>query len=82
MDEAITPYHFRTRQINLEFTEAEGKKVKTYQMIAFFIEDDDLVAKRFHAKSRDFSLLYSCNALNIFIHRLTRQFIRRPHCNL
>lgn len=50
MDEVITPYHFKTRRIKLEFTDGDGKKNNTYPMTAFFIEDDDLVAKRHHAK--------------------------------
>lgn len=50
MYEQLTPYYFNTRLINLDFTEAEAKKSKSYQLTAFFIEDDDVVAKRHHAK--------------------------------
>ncbi len=50
MLEVITPYYFNTRLVNIDFTEADGKKVKNFQLTAFLIEDDDLVAKRHHAK--------------------------------
>jgi hypothetical protein len=53
MFEQLTPYYFNTRLINLDFTEADGKKAKNFQLAAFFIEDDDLVAKRHHAKVMD-----------------------------
>lgn len=50
MYEKITPYHFNTRLVNLDFTEQDGKKAKNHQLTAFLIEDDDLVAKRYNAK--------------------------------
>ena len=50
MYEQITPYYFHTRLVNLDFTESDGKKEKKFQLTAFLIEDDDLVAKRHHAK--------------------------------
>jgi len=50
MYEKITPYHFKTRLVNLTFTESDGKKSKTYELVTFLIEDDDLVAKRWNAK--------------------------------
>jgi len=50
MFEKITPYYFNTRLARLDFTEDDGKKVKDFQLTAFLIEDDDLVAKRHHAK--------------------------------
>jgi hypothetical protein len=45
MYETITPYYFNTRLANVEFVET-GKKGKNFQLAGFFIEDDDLVAKR------------------------------------
>ena len=48
--EPITPYYFHTRLVNLDFTESDGKKDKIFKLTAFLIEDDDLVAKRSHAK--------------------------------
>ncbi len=47
--EVVTPYHFPTRLMNLTLTEP-GKKPKTWDLAAFLIEDDDLTAKRHHAK--------------------------------
>ena len=49
MYEAITPYYFNTRLANLEFIE-DGKKPRNFQLAAFFIEDDDLVADRHKGK--------------------------------
>ena len=48
--ETLTPYYFNTRLVSLDFTEQEGKKAKNYQLTAFLIEDDGLVAKRHNAK--------------------------------
>ncbi len=45
MYEKVTPYYFNTRLANIEFVET-GKKAKNFQLAGFFIEDDDLVAKR------------------------------------
>ncbi len=50
MYEPITPYHFNTRLVNIDFTETDGKKNKNSQLTGILIEDDDLVAKRHHAK--------------------------------
>ena len=50
MYERITPYYFNTRLANVEFSELDGKKTKTFQLAGFFIEDDDKVAKRNKAK--------------------------------
>jgi hypothetical protein len=48
--ENITPYHFQTRMLNLTLVDQNDKKSKTHNMVAFFIEDDDKVAKRFQLK--------------------------------
>jgi hypothetical protein len=50
MYEAITPYYFNTRQVNIDFTDVDGKKNKNYQLTGILIEDDDVVARRHHAK--------------------------------
>ena len=50
MFEEVSPYYFNTRLLNLDFTELDGKKNKPFQLTAFLIEDDDIVAKRHHAK--------------------------------
>ena len=51
--EAVTPYTFSTRLVNLDFWDMTGKKHKNYQLTTFFIEDDDLVADRFGAKVKE-----------------------------
>lgn len=48
--ETITPYTFSTRLVNLDFWESSGKNERNYKLTGFFLEDDDLVAKRHHAK--------------------------------
>jgi hypothetical protein len=48
--EPITQYTFNTRLLNIEFNDVSGKKVKASQVTGFFIEDDDLVAKRYNGK--------------------------------
>jgi hypothetical protein len=49
--EPATPYFFNTRLLNITLEDVDKKK--THEMKAFFIEDDDLVANRFHAKAVD-----------------------------
>ncbi|MBL7844550.1 MAG: hypothetical protein JNK44_11850 [Cyclobacteriaceae bacterium] len=51
--EVISPYHFNTRLVDLTLVDGKGKQAKTYNLMAFFIEDDDLVAKRHKAKVMD-----------------------------
>jgi hypothetical protein len=48
--EPVTPYHFTTRLVDLTLIDQSAKQAKSYTMKAFFIEDDDLVAKRFGGK--------------------------------
>ncbi len=48
----ITDYNFMTRLVNLTLFDENNKKEKTYELKAFFIEDDTPVAKRFDAKMR------------------------------
>jgi hypothetical protein len=48
--ELVTPYHFKTKRLTIEFTD-QGKKNKTVETInGFFIEDDKKVAKRVEGK--------------------------------
>ncbi len=51
--EPTTPYSFNTRLVDLTLSDQGGKQTKTYQVSGFFIEDDNLVAKRFHGKVID-----------------------------
>lgn len=51
--ESITPYHFQTRLVNLTLTDVKDRKSKTHNLVAFIIEDDDKVAKRFQYKISD-----------------------------
>jgi len=47
--EPLTPYHFHTRLADITLTDRSGKP-KTYTIKGFLIEDDDLIAHRFHGK--------------------------------
>lgn len=46
MYEPISQYTFNTRLVNVVFTDLNSKKVKDVNFMGFFIEDDDVVAKR------------------------------------
>jgi hypothetical protein len=48
--EPITPYHFKTRRLQLEYTDQRNRKEKVYQLGAFIIEDIDNVAERNQGK--------------------------------
>ena len=48
--EPISKYTFNTRLANIEFTDNNNKKIKNVPILGFFIEDDDLVAKRHKGK--------------------------------
>ena len=49
--EAITPYAFKTRLANIDFTDERGKKNKDFQLKGILIEDVDKTAKRLQAKA-------------------------------
>ena len=44
--ENISPYHFKTKRVNIDFIEQRGKKTKNFQLKGFLIEDDKRIAKR------------------------------------
>ena len=48
--EKISPYHFKTRLVAIDFTEPNGKKEKKFQLKGFLIEDDKRVAERHEGK--------------------------------
>ena len=48
--ELVSPYHFKTRRVAIDYTDVKGKKEKAYQLEAFVIEDISNVAKRNNAK--------------------------------
>lgn len=48
--ELVTPYHFKTRRLTIEFTDLNKKKTKFETINGFFIEDDKKVAKRAEGK--------------------------------
>ena len=48
--EQISPYHFKTRRVDIDFNEIRGKKNKNFKLKGFLIEDDKRVAKRHEGK--------------------------------
>ena len=48
--EQVSPYHFKTRRVSIDFDEIKRKKTVKYALNGFFIEDDKNVAKRFEGK--------------------------------
>ena len=48
--EIVSTYYFRTRLANVELTEVSQKKPRKYELLAFFVEDNSIVAKRSQGK--------------------------------
>ena len=48
--EIISPFYFKTRRLQLDYTNQKTKDGKNYNLVGFLIEDDDKVAKRFDGK--------------------------------
>ena len=48
--ELISPYHFKTRLVDIELTEPKGKKEKIHFIKGFLQEDDKNIAKKFDGK--------------------------------
>lgn len=46
MYEAVSPYHFKTRLLEIDLNEVRGKKLRNHKLKAFLIEDDKVLAKR------------------------------------
>lgn len=44
--QTLSPYYFNTRLTNLELKETSRKKTRTYNVLAFFVEDNSLAAAR------------------------------------
>lgn len=48
--EEVTPFHFKSRLVNLELTEAKKRKTHVYELLAFMVEDNSKVAERSNGK--------------------------------
>ena len=48
--EIVSPYHFKTRRIQIEFINKTQKGNKKFDLKGFLIEDDDKLAKRFEGE--------------------------------
>lgn len=44
--EQLSPYHFKTRLLEIDYTDLKSKKPKHHKFMGFLIEDDKVVAKR------------------------------------
>lgn len=55
--EPATPYIFNTRLLNITLEELDKKKT-THELMGFFIEDDNVVADRFHGQEIDSTNLH------------------------
>ena len=44
--ELLSSYYFRTRLANFELTETSKRKIRKYNLLTFFVEDNSMVAKR------------------------------------
>lgn len=48
--EVVSPYHFKTRILQVDFDDTNDKKEENYNLIGFLIEDDKNIAERENAK--------------------------------
>ena len=48
--EIISPYYFKTRRLEVDYTDEKTKNEKNFDLTGFLIEDDNKVAKRFDGK--------------------------------
>ena len=48
--EIISPYHFNTRMVTIDFTETRGKKTVIHKLKGFLIEDDKKISARHNGK--------------------------------
>ncbi|WP_229796813.1 hypothetical protein [Algibacter mikhailovii] len=60
--EQLSPYHFKTRLLDIDYIDVKSKKPKKHEFMGFLIEDDKVVAKR-----------HNGNVLNIKVHPLGQE---------
>lgn len=49
--ELISPYHYKTRLANIEFSEEKGTRIRKHNLRAILLEDIDQVARRHHGRT-------------------------------
>lgn len=54
--EIISPFHFKTKLINIDFVEERGQRLKKQELKGILIEDIDKVAKRLGGRQYKFSV--------------------------
>jgi hypothetical protein len=62
--ELITPYHYKTRMVSIDFTEIRGNKTKLHKLKGFLIEDISKTADR-----------HNGNVIDNFIHPLNQDAV-------
>ena len=80
--ELISPYHFKTRRVDVDFTEPKGKKSKTFFLKGFLIEDDSRLAKRFDGSNFFDEIFQHENKLDLFDHMFYNIDIYHQYLNL
>ena len=73
--EEISPYAFKTRLVNVNVMELNGKKVKNFQLKGILIEDLEKTAKRLNGQSQEKAkvspnILQDTNALRFYLFQL------------
>lgn len=51
--EAISPYHFKTRLVDVDFEQIKNNKTRAHHLKGFFIEDDKTLGKRIEGRIYD-----------------------------
>ena len=66
--EAVSPYHFKTRLIDLTLNEQKGKKIEEHKIKGFFIEDIDELEDRFggNAYKRNVHLAFTARFVEFY----------------
>ena len=54
--EIISPYHYKTRLVSIDFTEISGTKTKNHKLVGFLIEDIKKIASRYEGQVIERSL--------------------------
>jgi hypothetical protein len=48
--EVVSPYHYKTRLVRVDFTEIKGRREREHQLLGFLVEDHGTLAKRLDGK--------------------------------
>jgi hypothetical protein len=48
--EVVSPYHYKTRLVRVDFTEIKGRRERSHELLGFLVEDHGTLAKRLDGK--------------------------------